>query len=182
MSNGDQLAQDLVLLELQAIRTLVKDWIKGTRGYNGLRLERAMRSGYDTTAPTNRSTHTLWNNSSGTHYLVVRNWAVGSGSGVTGSAYVTSPLGSSLGGVAHFMPDHAPGPGLHYYADTTTHYTFDFILANQPNTAMWWVDIPFAVLPPGYGLAVQQDANANNNRVGFLWEYVEAQELIGSAE
>jgi len=165
-------------IDLVVIQDLIERIWHRRSGYRGLDLVHSMRSGYSTgSAPTNFSTHTLWNNTKQGHLLVVRDVRPSMGSGVAGSAYVTTPGGSSLGGVTHILPDHGVGPGLHYYQDTSSAITFDYILGYQSNTSWWAYDYPFAVLPPGFGLAIQNSTSAANMKVGFLWEYVLSSEL-----
>ncbi len=148
------------------------------RRYGGPRVDRGMRSGYSTVTPTNNATHTLWNNSTGQYSLIVldvRPSILASTPIATG--YVTTPPGSALGGVASVLANHAPGPGLHYYADTATLITPDYIWGNTTGVYFWAHEWPFAVLPPGYGLAIQNVTVAQALKVGFFWEYLRSDEL-----
>jgi hypothetical protein len=154
----------------------VKAWSRPP-GYRGLNLQRAMRSGFLNTSPTNRATHTLWNNSQGQHYLLVRSVQISTtGSSTWMGQTVQTPAGTSQGAVISILPNRAPGPGLHYYQDTATALTPDFGFGQQA-VSPWAHEFPFAVLPPGYGLAVAPNVNTIVACIGFFWEYVLAEHL-----
>jgi hypothetical protein len=147
------------------------------RGYRGIRLSRAMRSGFSQSA-TNHGTHSLYNNSQGQFYLVVRALSFFELSGADVAQLVNNKgtLGTHQGTEAHMIMDHAPGPGQHYFLDSAAQLTgdFEFAVYQAPNP---WPNIPLAVIPPGYSLAVQLMDTTLTTRCGFIWEYVTVDEL-----
>lgn len=150
---------------------------KRAAGYRGIRFERAMRSAYAPGAPTNQSTHLLYNNSANS-FLVVRSIIVAFTSGSMWS-FIGQQQGSSgthSGTEAHLWPGHSIGPGQHFYQDITTISSIIGLLGivYSPN---WWGPLPFALLPPGWTLIVQGSVSAQTMQVSFIWEYVNSDQL-----
>ena len=147
-----------------------------------VRLARMMRSSYSAGGVSNYATHQLWNNSSGAHVLVVRMLTtIYNGTDWVISQITQTKYGTVNGNVHHVIGDHAPGPGLHYFQDSasalpTPDYRFPTYLA----ATAWPVPIPVAVLPPGWGLAVQGATAGNGLQCGFYWEYLDPADVFFS--
>jgi hypothetical protein len=141
-----------------------------------VRIARMMRSAYTPGPPTNNATHQLWNNSTASDVLVVRGFQ-----GVTANAdwlysqITSTKYGSPIGVVHHLIADHAPGPGLHYYADSATALpAIDYVAHSYFASTSWPYGFPVCILQPGFGLAVQASGAAHVMQLAFVWEYLDA--------
>jgi hypothetical protein len=178
MGGQDDGAIEETQIDLAVFQDMIERAWRRRAGYRGVLLQRTMHSGYSPAAPTNKATHSLTNNTNANDFLIVRsvNFAGNNNVAAVLSAVSKTLLGSSLGTVNHMLPDHAAGPGLHYYADTATGITADFV-PGITQVGFWSHEYPIAVLPPGFNLAIQLSVGAVALGVGFLWEYVKPEEL-----
>ena len=154
-----------------------------TRRYKWFRPRQAMR-GYITVSPNNDGTLSLFNNSSGTHLLVVRalsmGWIGGTNGLNVGTFYNQGALGTVGGVVQPLLPSGAALPGLLYSLDDTTNRVARWDYLNQPGlteTLGWWQhDFPFAILEPGWALCAHFVAGTKLT-FSAMWEAIYPEEL-----
>jgi len=139
------------------------------------RAARAMRSGYSAAVSTNHPTHQLWNSASGDALLVVRHASLVSTAATTGILVLATQtqFGTPLGVVAPLVGLGQVGPGQHYYLDSATAITPDFVLNFNVNAAYWTHEFPIAVLQPGWGLVLQLTTTATASYACFMWEFLD---------
>lgn len=126
----------------------------------------------------------LFNDSRGPELLLVHAIEVSNTSGNDGPQGVGYFYGSSGTSQANIpiFPGQAV-PGVILFDDTTTIYTpdfyFGFNLVANPNLNQfengWRHEYPFAILPPGWSLVVQNTIAGNVGNAEFFWEAIEAE-------
>jgi hypothetical protein len=147
--------------------------------FGKLRIARTMRSGYNSGTPVNKSTHCLFNNSTGGHVLLILSiQGAGLNSENVCAGYTQSPGGSILGKTAPFVSGGMVGPGVHYYLDTATVISpIDVVLGLSTNPYLWQHDFPFCALQPGWGLQIQDGVTAHTLALGFHWTFLDPADL-----
>jgi hypothetical protein len=80
---------------------------------------------------------------------------------------------STVGNVTPLVPGDAPPPGTLTGGDQATHYVVDG-RAQSAQAFYWPATFPFAVLLPGWSLAVQNDTGNLTGKLGmfFFWEAI----------
>jgi hypothetical protein len=149
-----------------------------TRRYKWFRPRQAAWGFAQISAPTNFGTVSLYNNSGGAQYLVLRDWrAINISNNRVSMFYAVGAQGSSFMSGQSFMPDQPQLPGVCYDLDagsaTSTAFKFD-----QNVQQAWWPhDFPLAILPPGWSICFQNQSNATFMGGSFMWEAIFADEL-----
>jgi hypothetical protein len=93
-------------------------------------------------------------------------------------AATQSLLGSSLGTVSPLITGYTKFAGLHYYQDTATAITPDFIMGLDSALAMWPHEFPVCILQPGWAFAVQGVTAAQAIAVSFVWEALDPADVL----
>src|SRR5215472_7552794 len=122
------------------------DLFNPARKYKDFRPRQAARGSKTTAVPTNRATISLYNNSTGTFVLAVRDFVIGGTAADTiAISYQGGQIGSSQGLVASFLPTDAIQPGLIASIDTLTVYAADYTVPlNTTGEWEWFHEFPFA--------------------------------------
>lgn len=145
-----------------------------TRRYKSFRPRQAMLGSYLSTAPTHTATISLFNNSTGAQYLVVRDLFIPTVSAAP--AFVSQQqgqIGTTAGLQQPVVSSNAALPGLVFFNDTTTVYNSAWLWSNGSFSH----EFPLAVLLPGWSFVVQARTGAQALAVGFIWEAIFADEL-----
>jgi len=138
-----------------------------------VRLRQAFVSQYPAATATNRATHLLFNSSAGDRVIVVRAFTF---NGATAAS--ATPIGAQQGALGSHLGTETPlwrgeaiGVGQHFYVDTLT------VLPNQQlitpavsSNFLAALDLPWAVLPPGWAFYIQANAAALTLAASFQWE------------
>ncbi len=120
----------------------------------------------------------LYNNSTGPHVLVVRDiYPFSSNDNVCYFAYERGFSGSVTGTIVSLYPGEALPPGQLYYEDRASaispDYQFPLTITGNPNPQLNWNhNFPFAVIPPGWSLVLQNGGTADGLGVAGFYEYV----------
>jgi hypothetical protein len=146
------------------------------RRYRGFRPRQAASSYFVPTTPTNRATHSLYNNSTGSQWLVVRHIDAQSAGSCAGG-FQNNTIGSSSGNVTTIVPNERTPPGQHFYQDVATISPYTFLFTAPNAVLMWSHDFPAAFIPPGWSFFIQALTSAAIVGVSFFWEYVFAEEV-----
>jgi len=153
----------------------------GTRRYKWFRPRQAARGGVPLTTATNYATTALYNNSTGSTVLVVRDWQCSQGGDgnytaqfgyyqgrLTGTNYPATPL----------FPGDAVPNGLVDYSDQPHILPAEYANCGWITLSAYWPhDFPFAILPPGWSLFLQAPAKTTILSFGIVWECVSIDEL-----
>ena len=120
------------------------------------------------------TTIALTNNSLGPELILV--WQIGfpsSGGNIPQVSYQRG-LGLTTGGVVQpIVPGDAPPPGLLQSGDVATAFPFDWQWRNSTPLPLWPATFPFAVLQPGWSLAIQAgDAPTDGLNMVIFWEAI----------
>lgn len=137
-------------------------------------LRRCARGYIVDSGESTNTTLALFNNSASSELILV--WQLVSGilHSVALSPSYQQGLALSVGGtVAAIVPGDAPPPGVLTSGDSPTAFDADF-LPSAGFTPYWPATFPFAVLQPGWSLAIQ---NVAGNPTGaldasFFWEAI----------
>lgn len=129
-------------------------------------------------APVNFGAIALYNNSSGVHLLVVRNFYNNLDST---SAYNVFRRQSNAGTVLpnaifRLIPGEAAPPGQLIFSDEALVTTG--IIADTNVTSIPWGSVaPMMILPPGWAIVMQARTQAQGVGFGYLYEFLEPDEL-----
>jgi hypothetical protein len=155
------------------------EWENPERKYKWFRPRQAMR-GQGNISPTNRATISLYNDTKGRNFLIVRDVRVQGLTTIRNQiSYLNAQIGSTTGCAQQPLLPSAPALGGTVYAiDTSTVYPPDFLMTSLTGIdATWPHDFPFAVLEPGWSLVVQSATTGGFMYVDFLWESIEPDQL-----
>lgn len=157
----------------------MSEGLNPTRRYKWFRPRQAARGRARLAGPINTATVALFNNALGRKVMIVRAMQLG-GSG--GSNVVTSYQKGSFGGapgiVQPLVPESQTPPGLLTTLDSVTVYPGDFSIANAAAGDAWWEhDFPFAVIPSGWSLVLQQGAVTRTIDCSLMWESIDEDQL-----
>lgn len=146
------------------------------RRYRGFRPRQAYTSALAVSAPASHAIHSLYNNSSGSQWIVLRRIVAQSVSSPQGRLF-QGTRGSNSGAVTPITANEAIGPGQHFYLDGALGVAT--YLFNVPGTtgALWTHDFPACVLPPGWSFGLEDPTSTEAMAVSFFWEAVFAEEL-----
>jgi hypothetical protein len=148
-----------------------------TRRYRSFRPRQASRA-VGSTAATNWATVRLYNNSTGSHYLVVRDWTFWTGSTSIAFASGQGSIGTvPTTGITPLVAGTAAIPGQILVNDDATQINSDWATNDAGGQVSWMHDYPFAILPPNWWLAAQGRIQGSAINVAFLWEAILADEL-----
>ena len=155
------------------------DLFNPARKYKEFRPRMASRGSKATGVPTNRATVSLYNNSTGTYVLAVRDFTVaGTAADSIALSYQPGQIGSSQGLVASFLPTDAIQAGLIASVDTLTVYAADYTVPlNTTGEWEWFHEFPFAVISPGFSLVWQCGTAAHAIVVSAVWEAIQIDQL-----
>lgn len=139
----------------------------------------AYGGGQFATAAADFTTLALLNNSQYAEYLLIRTWSFtpnGNNIGLVGVAQ------TNFGGTAvtpiPFMPNEAPPPGVLTHIAATSAQVNGFVIggsASSPN--IWPLDIPFALVPPGWSFFIQQFTANVILTASVMWEAIMPEQL-----
>src|SRR5262245_13231666 len=155
------------------------DLFNPARKYKHFRPRQASRASKSTGVPTNRATVSLYNNSTGSFVLAVRDFSVaGTAADNVALSYQPGQVGSSQGLVASLLPTDAVQPGLLASIDTLTVYAADYTVPlNTTGEWEWFHEFPFAMITPGFSLVFQCSVAAHAIVVSAVWEAIEIDQL-----
>lgn len=148
------------------------------RPYLGFHPRQSYRGAITITTPTNSGTVALYNTSSASQILVVRDFlVVTTVAHLVAVALVSGTLGTSGGAIATVYAGGAAGPGQLQSLDTATLITADYYVPAQSNWPQMNHDFPFQFLPPGWSLQFQDTTAAETLRLAISWEAVTPDEI-----
>jgi hypothetical protein len=150
-----------------------------TRRYKWFRPRQAARGYADSGVTANFGTVSLFNDSLGSHYLVVRSFFAGHNSGDNAVLSVSQGvLGTVVAGATQsIVAGDAKLPGALYIATPAAALSAPLISSNSSQDPSLYAGFPLVVLLPGWSL-VEQPANGAARMDGFfLWEAIFADEL-----
>jgi len=155
------------------------DFFNPARKYKDFRPRMAARGSKSTGVPTNRGTVSLYNNSTGTFVLALRDFTLaGTAADTIAISYQPGQVGSSQGLVASLLPTDAIQPGLIASIDTLTVYAADYTVPlNTTGEWEWFHEFPFAVITPGFSMVWQCTTAAHAIVVSALWEAIQIDQL-----
>jgi len=149
------------------------------RKYKWFRPNQAAR-GFASVSATNKATVSLFNNSKGRNFLVVRDvrpWIADASLDLAVS-YNNGQVGTSAGTAQPLVPSMPAPAGQVFAIDTATAYNEDYSLISAAwLPGIWPHDFPFAVLEPGWSLVIQSTNNGLTLLCSFVWEAIEADQL-----
>lgn len=131
----------------------------------------------------------LFNNSTGPELLVVRDMQPWSGTPTTtgtdiGTYYLHGTTGSQGGTITPLVPSQAILAGQLWGDKIADPFTpADYLFGGFEVTASGWIhDFPFAVLEPGWSLALFVDNKNSDVQIAFYWQVCHPAELDGIYE
>lgn len=149
-----------------------------TRRYKWFRPRQAAWGQISLASPTNKATLSLFNDNLGTQYLVVRTFQIQATAAHNISIqHQKGSFGTSGGNISSFVTNDAKKAGALYSLDTATALAPRWQTVANANTLPWPIDIPFAVLLPGWSLSFQDQTSAETMILNIMWEAIEADEL-----
>jgi len=149
------------------------------RRYHSFRPRQAAIGQRQISAPTNLPTVQLFNDSTGPFTLVVRDFTlVGTSGDTVAISVINSAIAAALGVTQPLYPLDGKRNGYMTSLDTAT--TFSQVYRTILGTSGfygWYDNIPFVLIPPGWGVVWQGQTAAHGLTVSAIWESIEEEEL-----
>lgn len=150
-----------------------------SRLVRSLDLRRCARGHITNAGAATHTTAALTNNSNAAELILV--WQVVYGLNFSGEeifSYQQLPVMGTLGTSAPLVPGDAPPPGILSTGDQPAQFPFDWNMSFATFAQYWPATFPFAVIPPGWSLVVQESGTPTNSiDLNFFWEAIRAPEF-----
>jgi hypothetical protein len=152
--------------------------VNPARRYKYFRPRQAMVGFGRVATSTNQATVTLYNNSTGSQCLAVRDWTINGSSGnLSRLSLQPGLIGTPFTTQSPIIPDSATLAGIITFIDTTTLFTGIYEPEMISGGVQWLHNFPFCVLPPNWSLVVQAFSTGQGILASFVWEAIEPDEL-----
>jgi len=149
-----------------------------TRRYKWFRPRQAACAAAANVTTADYGTFFLFNNSQGSHYLVVVDAFLPIGSAIGARIKKSQGFSGSIANPTYpFIAGEATLPGLLYYSDEATAFTDYDQLAQTYNPAFNNMVVPRAVIPPGWSWVVGSPSHGVEVSISVLWEAIFPDEL-----
>lgn len=153
--------------------------VNPTRRYKWFRPRQAVRAHFLTVTPANWATLALFNNSTGSQLLVVRDYGIDPFSTAAGVIFFQQGKFGTLqaGDVTPIVPSGGALPGQFYYDDEATARSTAQIGAVSGTPQQWVHDFPFWIIEPNWSLVFQSNTIGQAVGVFVGYEAIFADEL-----
>ncbi len=137
-------------------------------------LRRCVRGTIVDSGEDTNTTVALFNSSPAPELLLVWQYSDQSAEDQLGFSYQQGMLGLAPGGtIQQVMPTDGIPPGILVSGDQATAFNSDWLNPTIKVNSAWPATFPFAVLPPGWALVVQNPNNPTDSiTISFYWEAI----------
>lgn len=149
------------------------------RRYHAFRPRQAVLGSRQQVTPVNNPTIELFNDSRGPFTIVVRDFTlIGTSGDTVRVSVINQQVATAFGTVQPMMPIDGARNGVLGSVDTATTFPFIYSLVLGTSGFYGWYDnIPFCMLPPGWGVVWQGATIAHGLTASAIWETIEEEEL-----
>jgi hypothetical protein len=157
----------------------VAEGLNPTRRYKWFRPRQAIRGSIVSPTPTNWGTLWLFNDTTGSQYIVLRDVAPRVDASSANFYFFRQGKAGTIqtGHLYPYVASTAKRAGIFYFSDEASQFTDDQVVTTLVGSMVWLHQFPIIVLEPGSSFVIQANNAGQSVGVIAVWESIEADEL-----